>query len=106
MIISIFPMLIMVILIMVISISKNTNITSNNSPRLIVEAVVVSKRVGPNNESYYLTFQFESGDRMELRVNGKTYGMLVAGDYGKLTFQGHKYINFDRSAFITDNNRF
>ena len=51
MIISIFPMLIVVIIIMAISISKNTNITSNNSPRLIVEAVVVSKRVGPNNES-------------------------------------------------------
>ena len=34
---------------------------------------------------YYVTFQVESGDRMEFSVSGR-YGLLV--DTGRLTFQG------------------
>ena len=37
--------------------------------------------------TYYVTFQVESGDRMELTVSGSDYGMLVEGDIGKLSFQ-------------------
>lgn len=46
--------------------------------------------------SYYVTFQVESGDRMELQVNGSEYGMLVEGDHGKLSFQGTRYLGFER----------
>lgn len=84
---------------------------NNNSPRLNVSAVIVSKRTnvsvhhhgdgmnGVHNTSsttYYVTFQVESGDRMELRVNGSEYGMLVEGDRGKLSFQGTRYLGFER----------
>lgn len=80
---------------------------NNNSPRLIVDAVVVSKRTsvshhhGQNNisstsTSYYVTFQVETGDRMEMRVSGQEYGMLVEGDYGRLSFQGTRYLGFER----------
>ena len=34
---------------------------------------------------------------MELGVNGHEYGMLVEGDFGRLTFQGTRYISFERS---------
>ncbi len=83
---------------------------NNNSPRITVSATVVTKRtdyrrgmhshemnmhhVGYTN--YYATFQFESGDRLELAVDGEQYGMLVEGDIGKLTFQGTRYISFVR----------
>ena len=79
---------------------------NNNSPRLTVDATVVSKRNQVSHHhhdnhtthstSYYVTFQVESGDRMELHVNGSEYGMLVEGDYGKLSFQGTRYLGFER----------
>lgn len=84
---------------------------NNNSPRLTVQATVVSKRGdvshhhhhdangighGTTSTTYYVTFQVASGDRMELCVSGREYGMLVEGDYGDLTFQGTRYLSFER----------
>lgn len=82
---------------------------NNNSPRLMVTAVVVSKRTkvshhrGANHHhphytstAYYITFQVESGDRMELHVTGQEYGMLIEGDQGMLSFQGTRYLGFER----------
>ena len=80
---------------------------NNSSPRLIVDAVVVAKRsnvshhhnhdnIGSSSTTYYVTFQVESGDRMEFRVTGQEYGMLVDGDYGRLSFQGTRYLGFER----------
>ncbi len=47
--------------------------------------------------SYYVTFEVESGDRMELRVNGAEYGQLAEGDRGRLHFQGTRHLGFDRA---------
>lgn len=84
---------------------------NNNSPRLTVPAKVVSKRTsvsrghhhGANGHMhttsstwYYATFEVESDDRMELGVSGSEYGMLAEGDSGKLTFQGTRYLSFER----------
>lgn len=86
---------------------------NNNSPRLTVPALVVAKRTnvtrhhhgGANGHhhhhhhtstTYYVTFQVESGDRMELRLSGVEYGMLAEGDNGSLTFQGTRYLGFER----------
>ena len=82
---------------------------NNNSPRLTVPARIVAKRtnvshhhhhgtghMSTHSTSYYVTFQVESGDRMELHVNGSEYGMLVEGDEGRLTFQGTRYLGFER----------
>ena len=91
---------------------------NNNSPRLTVPAGIVEKRQDtthhhhPNagdmtgahgfhttsSTSYYITFQVESGDRMELSVSGSEYGRLAEGDTGKLTFQGTRYLDFDRDT--------
>ena len=46
--------------------------------------------------TYYVTFQVESGDRMELRLSGTEYGQLAEGDTGKLSFQGTRYLGFER----------
>ena len=46
---------------------------------------------------YYVTFLVDSGDRMELSVSGSEYGMLVEGDRGRLSFQGTRYLSFERS---------
>lgn len=75
--------------------------SSNNAqPRLIVDAKVVTKRTKVRGEHtstyYYVTFEFESGDRKEFKMTGNDYGMMVEGDYGKLTFQGTRYLGFER----------
>lgn len=46
--------------------------------------------------TYYVTFQVESGDRMEMSVSGSEYGTLAEGDKGKLTFQGTRFLTFNR----------
>ena len=33
---------------------------------------------------------------MELHVSGSEYGMLAEGDNGRLTFQGTRYLSFER----------
>ena len=90
---------------------------NNASPRLTVEAAVVGKRIDvthhqhanagdqtgahgyhtPSSTSYYVTFQVESGDRMEFSVSGAEYGMLIEGDRGRLSFQGTRYLGFERT---------
>ncbi|HZX21864.1 MAG TPA: DUF2500 domain-containing protein [Clostridia bacterium] len=44
----------------------------------------------------YVTFEVESGNRMEFRVPGKEYGLLAENDIGKLTFLGIRYHKFKR----------
>lgn len=87
---------------------------NNHSPVLTVDASVVARRdayrrhhhhsttgVGMHHTTYsttyYVTFQVDSGDRMELQVDDTQYGLLVEGDYGKLTFQGTRFLDFTRS---------
>ena len=76
---------------------------NNHSPVLTVDAVVATKRSSvrhrqnhSSSTSYYVTFEFESGDRQEFRVDASEYGLLVEKDAGKLTFQGTRYLEFQR----------
>lgn len=87
---------------------------NNKSPILSVAAVLVAKRTRVNHQThntgqdnmpmhqststtYYATFEVESGDRMEFALKSNEYGMLAEGDAGILTFQGTRYIEFERS---------
>ena len=78
---------------------------NNHSPRLTVDVMVVGRRnhrsSGGHNHmahtSYYITFQVESGDRMELQIPVNEYGYIIEGDRGKLTFQGTRFISFERT---------
>ena len=85
---------------------------NNHSPRLTVPVTVVTKRTdvsrrrhkGANGHhhhhsstTYYVTFEVESGDRMELQLEGFEYGLLVEGDKGKVSFQGTRYLGFERT---------
>lgn len=87
---------------------------NNNSPCLTIPAVIVSKRTemsyhthagdasgahGYHTDSsawYYITFQTAGGDRMEFPVNSSEYGLLAEGDEGELSFQGTRYLGFER----------
>ena len=87
---------------------------NNHSPKLTVPATVVSRRSDVSHHhhggethhvhtstSYYATFQVESGDRMEFALSGMEYGMLAEGDTGELTFQGTRYLSFQRTEQVS-----
>ena len=79
---------------------------NNNSPRLTDVSYHRHANAGDmsgahgfhttSSTTYYVTFQVESGDRMEFHVSGSEYGMLAEGDTGRLTFQGTRYLSFER----------
>jgi len=85
---------------------------NNHSPKLTVPATIVAKRTNVSHHhhgganahhhhhtstTYYVTFQVESGDRMEFHVTGQQYGLLIEGDRGNLSFQGTRYLGFERT---------
>lgn len=85
---------------------------NNHSPKLTVDATVVAKRGNTTrhhhngagghhyhtyNNTYFATFQFESGDRLELQMTGQEFGLIIEGDKGKLTFQGTRFLGFERT---------
>ena len=111
---SLFPFLFITVFVIVIGMFIVTAVRgvgtwskNNASPRLTVSAQVVTKRtqvshhhhqesMSHTSTSYYATFQVESGDRMELQLSGQDYGLLAEGDRGYLTFQGSRYLGFER----------
>ena len=80
--------------------SAKQNRINNQSPRITSEATVVTRRTQVRGDhahtTYFATFQFESGDRMELMIPHNRFGYLVEGDRGKLTFQGTRFVSFER----------
>ena len=98
--------LLFIIFFMVVLVrSLLTRSRNNASPRLSVPATVVARRQAHHHNggthtsstSYYATFQFESGDRLELRLPWRDAGMIAEGDRGTLHFQGTRYLGFDRN---------
>lgn len=83
---------------------------NNKQPVLSVIAIIKSKRSDTTHSTstindtvstssstyYYVTFEVESGDRIEFEVTGQDYGLLAEGDKGKLTFQGTRFLGFER----------
>lgn len=102
---SAFFVMFFVMFFFVLGKSIRESVKNNHSPRLTVDARVVTKRMqnGYYNgnhrhpSAYYVTFEVDSGDRMELSMTGEEYGLLAEGDVGKLSFQGTRYLDFTRT---------
>ena len=88
---------------------------NNHSPRETGKARVVTKRMkvsgmgghrlrsdimadttSSTTTRYFVTFELENGKRLEFHVNDGEYGMLAEGDSGELTWQGTRYLGFER----------
>jgi ABC-type phosphate transport system auxiliary subunit len=113
---ALFPVIVIIVIgvVAVMAIRGVTQWSHNNTqPRIPAEARVVAKRAdvsnhlpsraGDNspvhfssNTSYFVTFEFLSGDRQELHVPPQEYGMIAEGDSGILTAQGTRFISFER----------
>jgi hypothetical protein len=104
-------MFVLVFSIIISTFVKNAKRERENdrSPRITAPAHIVAKRTHVSGHrsgsssayhsvtTYYVTFQFQSGDRMEFAVQGYEYGLLIEGDQGDLTFQGNRYLGFQRT---------
>lgn len=77
------------------TIIKQTKI-QNNSPVLTSQATLMSKRDYHSKSFtyYYGTFEFPSGDRIELELPRDQAGLIVEGDQGQLTYKGRKMLSF------------
>ena len=108
---SAFPIMFTIVFVVIIGIfifvavrGITTWAKNNNSPKIPAEARIVSKRSqisggmgdAAASTSYYVTFEFSTGDRKELHIPYNEYGLLAEGDSGILTFQGTRYISFQR----------
>ena len=91
---------------------------NNRAPRETVDARVVTKRMkvsghgghagtrtvsGMNGVGlstytrYFVTFELGNGRRLELGMKDPEYGMLAEGDLGRLSYQGTRYLGFERA---------
>ena len=111
---NVFPIIFSIMFLLVFGMILTTVIRSfsqwnkdNRSPRLTVPVTVAAKRTdvshrrhdGHTHHStrYYVTFQVESGDRMELQLQGHEFGLILEGDRGNLSFQGTRFLGFERT---------
>ena len=105
---TVVPVLVIGMFIFVFVSNISTWHKNNNSPRLSVPVKIVTKHadttythqqdmMASSHTTYYVTFEVESGDRIELVVPSHEYGFMVEGDQGTLTFQGTRYLSFDRN---------
>ena len=115
-------LVVLVMFVLIIAKSVSTQNNNNHSPRVTAEADIVSKRTQVTHHqhanagdptgahgfhtttstAYYICFQFDTGDRLELQVDGKDYETLAERDHGKLTFQGTRYLGFERQIPAAD----
>ena len=105
---SIFPILFFFMFCFVFGMIISTFVKSakqdhrnDNSPRVTSEASVVTKRTHVRGDhahtSCFATFQFGARDRLELQIPYSQFGYVEEGDKGKLTFQGTRFVSFERA---------
>ena len=91
---------------------------NNRAPQETADARITAKRIKVSGHSgtmmanrvsamnmihsststqYFVTFELENGRRLELGVKDPEYGMLAEGDRGCLSWQGTRYLGFERA---------
>lgn len=107
---TVVPLLMIGIVIYALANRVKENQYNQTQPQLSVPVRVVTKRqevstshhhheshVSHNSSTrYFITFEFESGDRKEFSVRGEVFGMVAEEDNGILCFQGNEFQGFER----------
>ncbi len=102
----VFTIFAIVIMVFVTSLVKGLALffKNNSKPIRQVPARIVSRRTHvwggsgslASHTSYYVTFEYEDGERLELPVREQFYGLNAEGDTGILNHQGTRFIGFER----------
>ena len=82
---------------------------NNASPVVTTLARVVTKRGevhGGSGESraqtaYFATFEMPTGDRCELALPAREFGLIADGDSGELIYQGTRFKGFARTSIAS-----
>ncbi|MCY6484091.1 DUF2500 domain-containing protein [Clostridium aestuarii] len=105
-----FFLIVMGMIIYGVVTSANRYHKNATSPILTQHGKVITKRTSvthhcnSNNHRssshtyYYVTFETDAGQRIELTISGKEYGMLAEGDCGMVTYQGEWFKQFKREV--------
>ena len=77
------------------------NIKNNSSPVENTFVKLIAKRADVHGAdhawtTYYVTFELPDGQRREFQIKDKEYGLLAEGDQGMLSFQGTRFLSFER----------
>lgn len=109
---SVFIIVAIIVVFIIFTVIKQWH-KNNRSPKIVINSTVLEKRkqrvshssagaTGPDvafyGAEYWITFQLEGGDSVEfwLKENEDEYNRLKIGDCGKLTFQGTRYLGFEK----------
>ncbi len=89
----------------IIQYAKNSNSPVLQTPALIIgKRTEVSRGAGSRDSpgrfytSYYVAFEYASGERREFEVKGNQFGLLMEGDRGTLVSQGTWFKDFVRGG--------
>ena len=92
-----------VLVFMGIMFARATGNYKNNMklPRISAHAKVVSRRTfsepvanGAGRRKYFMTFEYDTGDRAEYAVSEDAYSYFDVGDEGTITVRGTEFISF------------
>ena len=98
-----FAVFALMLVVMGITVARVMGNYKNNSklPRISAHAKVVSRRTFSNTSSdsvgprrYFMTFEYDTGDRAEYAVSEDVYSYFDAGDEGTITVRGTEFISF------------
>ncbi len=67
-------------------------------PYITDHGTILKKRYthwGDFNNTYYLSFQSDSGVVNEFEIDGNDYNLILEGDTGIITTQGSRFIGFE-----------
>lgn len=78
-------------------VSKRMKVTGHGGTMMANRFSPMNTFHSPTYTDYYVTFEMENGRRLELGVKDPDYGMLAEGDRGRLSWQGTRYLGFERA---------
>ena len=77
-------------------VTKRTKVSGHGGHTAVTNVSVMNAVSSSTYTRYFVTFELENGRRLEFSVKDAEYGMLAEDDRGTLSFQGTRYLGFER----------
>lgn len=100
---------VLVVFLLIFNIFKSLNeyFKNNEAPIITEEVLIKDKRQeytthahqhgASTYTTYYVTFEFVDGERLELKIPLKQYKLMAINDQGNLTYQRKRFKQFIRT---------
>ena len=95
----IIPLIVFGIIVTVIVVAVTKHAKQVSLPHTTATAKVIGKRTYVSGgkgsyTTYFATFELDTGERIELKVSSRAYGLIMEQDRGQLVMQGKRLIDF------------